>query len=45
MQKILVDIIDDCYNFKVLIVENFNLGYFDFSEKVTINNDTLFELR
>ena len=40
MQEMLVDIIDDCSNFKVLIVKNFNLEYFDLSEKVIIHEDT-----
>ena len=43
MQEILVDIIDYCYHFKVLIVNVFNLEYFDLAEK-SVHDDTLFEL-
>ena len=45
MQEIIVGIINDYYNFKVLIVENINLAYFDWDEKVIIHDDNLFELR
>ena len=45
MQAMIVDMIDDCYNLKVLIVNNFNLEYVGLCEKVIIYNDTLFEPR
>ena len=45
MQEILVDIIDDCNHFKVLIVNIFNLEYFDLTGEVIIHDNTLFELR
>ena len=41
----LVDMIDDFSNFKVLIVKNANIEYFDLSEKVIIHDDNLFERR
>ena len=44
MQEIIVDIIDDYSNRKVLIVNIFNLEHSDLAEKVIIRGDTLFEL-
>ena len=46
MQEIIFDVIDDCSNFKVLIVNFLNLEYFDFDKKrVIIHDDEFFELK
>ena len=45
MQEMRFGIIDDCSNFKVLIVKIFNPEYFDLDKKVNIHDHTLFEPR
>ena len=40
----IASIIDDCSNFRIPIVNNVNLKYFDLSEKFIINENNLFEL-
>ena len=44
MQEIIVDIIYDCSNFKVLIVKLLDLEYFDLPGKIIINDNILFEI-
>ena len=44
MQEMLVDIIDNSSNSKILIVKNSNLEYFDLARNSIIHGDALFEI-